>query len=250
MALSNMLFSSSSGRELPGPTSSSRDDFIFPAGSHHDHGFGAMSSSLHSSLYSGNDLTASTVTDHSGNTIGTSFTAGAAEAGASSKVPARRPPPSGLSIAFARQKGNEEASSSGSSSDPTPTAEVPPTGLPAISENVGARNRAAVYDGLLGASPHPPSGRNADDERSPLLAKNPPTYTAQALPLPISHQETSKQKHKHTLNEMSLRVKKVATLGTLAYVAKTSVTSIPAVVLGTLLNILDGVSCALISCLL
>ncbi|KAF7986828.1 hypothetical protein HWV62_12524 [Athelia sp. TMB] len=246
MALSNMLFSTSSARELPGPTSSSRDDFIFPAGSHHDNGFGAMSSSLHSSLYSGNDLTASTITNHSGNTIDTSFTAGAAEAGTSSKATTRRPPPSGLSIALARQKDHEEASSGGSSSDPTPTAEVPPTVLPVISENVGARNMAAVYDGLLGASDPPPNGQNADDERSPLLAKNPPTYTAQALPLPISHQETSKQKHKHNFNEVSLRVKKVATLGTIAYVAKTSLTSIPAVVLGTLLNILDGVSYGMI----
>ncbi|KAF7972560.1 hypothetical protein HWV62_17676 [Athelia sp. TMB] len=194
-------------------------------------------------LYSDNDLTASTVTNHSGNTIDTSFTTGAAEAGASSKATTRRSPPSGLSIVLARQKDHEEASSDGSSSDPTPTTEVPPTVLPVISENVGARNMAAVYDGLLGASPPPPNGQNADDERSPLLAKNPPTYTTQALPLPISHQETSKRKHKHNFNGVSLRVKKVANLGALAYVAKTS---IPAVVLGTLLNILDSVSYGMI----
>ncbi|KZP23932.1 hypothetical protein FIBSPDRAFT_736539 [Athelia psychrophila] len=81
-----------------------------------------------------------------------------------------------------------------------------------------------------------------------------PTYgaTHQALPLPIGHQSASKQKQKQKQKQkrpfdaVALRVKKVATLGTLTYVAKTSVASVPAVILGTLLNILDGVSYGMI----
>lgn len=249
MALSNMLFSPSSGPKLQGPTSSSSNDFIFPASSHHDLGFGHMSSSLRSSLYSVNDLTASTVTDRSGTTVGTSSTAAPAEMGAGHQDQARRPPPSGLAIALARQKDSKETSPVGSASDPTtPTADVP--GLPVISESVGSRNRAAVYDGLLAAPSPAPSGGNPGDERTPLLVKMAqsasPMYNAtqhHALPPPIGHQPSSKQKQTHAFNALSLRVKKVATLGTLTYVAKTSISSIPAVILGTLLNILDGVSC-------
>lgn len=207
-----------------------------------------MSASLHSSsMYSVNDLTASTVTDRSGTTVGTSSTAAPTEMGSSQQDQTRRPGPSGLSIALARQKDSNEASPVGSVSDPTPTAEVPPHGLPAISQSVESRNRAAVYDGLLLAPTTQSSGGNSDDERSPLLVKmaqsSSPAYNTtqhHALPLPSS----SKQKKSHSFNALSLRVKKVATMGTLTYVAKTSVASIPAVVLGTLLNILDGVSCA------
>lgn len=246
MALSNMLFSPPSGPAPPGPAGSSSNDFIFPAGSHPDLGFGHMSSSRRSSVYSANDLTASTVTDRSAATAATSSTAAPTETGASHQDLARRPPPSGLAIALARQKSSAEASPAGSVSDPT----TPTAGLPALSENAESRNRAAVYDGLLAAPSPAPSG--AGDERSPLLVKMAqgaaPTYgaTHQALPLPIGHQPASKQKQKQKrpFDAVALRVKKVATLGTLTYVAKTSVASVPAVILGTLLNILDGVSCA------
>jgi SulP family sulfate permease len=102
-----------------------------------------------------------------------------------------------------------------------------------------------MYNGLLSpASPAPPS-RN--DERTPLLSSPLPTFP---IYIPARPPTPCKPKNKPSLNLLATKIshglKQATSKDSIEGFVKTSVKSLPAVLLGTLLNILDGVSYGMI----
>lgn len=161
---------------------------------------------------------------------------------------------SNLSILLARQQSGDSTQGRHSSS-PTPTIEHPPhVGrlLSSTSESVRSTpppNRASVYDALLAPSfsPAPRAEQDrdrlnssGDGESAPLLQPS-----ASALPSYMAHplERISKLKSQHLVTKISRRVMEVISKDSVEHFALTSLKSLPAVLLGTLLNILDGVSC-------
>lgn len=241
----------------------------------------SLPASVRSSVYSTAVLSASTVTDASTSTVTSHNTDTTAandtqsrglSAAASSRGPP--PPPSGLSILLARH--DDSPPSGMSTAMPTPTTEhphpQPPSGLPphvhAEGFNFrtgtgGSPSRATVFDGLL--SPSPPAeevadGNGGNGEMDPLLPATLPIFTSYTNPNPSNPskpyappQNPKKLHAKPFLTKVSRQVRKAKRSITSVTredvkekgkeFAKTSITSIPAVILGTLLNILDGVSC-------
>lgn len=185
-------------------TSQSPDSFIFPtAAAGEDQASIAPSISSALTTDSGTDLTASTTTTNT-----------AAPRG-------RTAEPSGLSLLLAQQ---DEGPSFDHSSEPvtTPTAERPfPTPLQVV-----------VMDAEGHASSAEPS------ERTPLLdveaARVPSATNGHGNPEAVARRTS-----KGVLERWTYR-KPAAELGNVLAVA---VRALPAVILGTLLNILDGISC-------
>lgn len=252
MQLSNMYLSPSQpqppGQPLPSP---GRDDFIFPIvqsgritpsgglqqpqnedehGVYHSDLSGpphvVLSTSRRSSVFSAaEDLTASATSASTDTSVSTADTVTTEHTRAATPTRNVVPYPSGISILLARQHSEEN-----SPEGPTPTAEYPRSGLP------------TMYDGLLSpASPAPPSRH---DERTPLLSSPLPQFP---IYIPARPPTPCKLKNKPSLSLLATKIshglKYATSKDSVESFVKTSVKSLPAVLLGTLLNILDGVSC-------
>ena len=220
----------------PGASSHSEDAFIFPdANTTPDADSEAVPPptgsvvSLVSSNHSADslaDLAASTTT--------------IASAPSGTATPRGRQGPSGLSLLLARQTVED---SPGGSSTPTPTMEYPNGRLPTDpASNVRPPVRPALSPVVSFAGTAPDNQVSTPSETTPLL-----------VDLEAAHHgngriSTSKADIKdRTSRIVSLLRRPHAPHITPRDVKNTAVTaiqSLPAVLLGTLLNILDGVSCA------
>lgn len=186
-----------------------------------------LSTSRRSSVYSAvENLSASTTTASTETSTSTTDTVTTEDTRAATPTRSVAPNPSGLSILLARQQDGA-TSSEGSLSSPTPTAEYSRNGLTAGSET----------------SPAPPSRHS---ERTPLIQsplQSFPTYVPVRSPTPQKPNPKQELQLSLLASEISRRLKDAASKDNVEGFLKTSVKSLPAVLLGTLLNILDGVSC-------
>jgi hypothetical protein len=162
--------------------------------------------------------------------------------------------PSNLSILLRRQQSDDVIPIADPPLGPSSSTEHLPRirRLPSVSDSsirfaTQPPNRASVYEALLSPSPSP-SSRDRDrtrpsggGESTPLLQTSVmttlPSYTARAT------NSMSELKTKNIIPKITRCVKEAMTKESLGHVAMTSLKSLPAVLLGTLLNILDGVSC-------
>jgi hypothetical protein len=265
MQLSDLLLNPSASSSAQGHFP--RSEFIFPAVGYQPPHESAEFSQDHGRTHLGPsssarplvDLThpeASTATEPSSSSAMGPSTSAAEHTDTSIPTITRTHHPhlSNLSILLARQQSGDPTQG-GPLSSPTPTVEHPPhVGrlLSSTSESVRSTpppNRASVYDALLAPSFSPASRAEQDRDRSnssgdgegaPLLQPSVsalPSYTAHPL------KRISKLKSQHLVTKIARRVMEVISKDSVEHFASTSLKSLPAVLLGTLLNILDGVSC-------
>ena len=160
--------------------------------------------------------------------------------------------PSNLSILLRR---HDESPTRDHSSSPVTTTEPRIRRLPSVSESSirfvpQPPNRASVYDALLAPSPSPSlRDRNWDRVYSAGEGENTPLLqTSLTTPLPSYTTQTniSELKSKSIPSRIARHAKEAMSKENMGYFVVTSLKSIPAVLLGTLLNVLDGVSCELL----
>lgn len=170
--------------------------------------------------------------------------------------------PSALSILLARQReGQSSSSQSSQSSTPKQRAEIrpPQEGIPpTIPESPKIENAAPLDEEHL-PSPAAKRGRgisqgngelNAPSESTPLLAdvergraqQRPSFSSTQSWRWPEQPSATSPGRSKLAIAAKRLRA--ITSSEALKNTALIAAKSVPAVLLGSLLNILDGVSCA------
>lgn len=157
-----------------------------------------------------------------------------------SATPRGRGGPSGLSLLLARQ------SAEGSPSDsltPTPTAEYPNGRLPTDpASNVRLLVRPALSPVISFAGITPDDGASTPSETTPLLDDLEAAHHSNGQ-LPVSKADITDRRSRIVSILRRPRAPHI-TPRDVKNAAVTAVQSLPAVLLGTLLNILDGVSCA------
>ena len=247
-----MLMSSRSHRGSPAQTRE-QDSFIFPvAGRPFDDPTPDTSHPISTSLPK-----SSVSSTHSMDLSASGSSLASIQTGA--RTPTRsfvRSPfkPSGLSLLLARQHESSSQKASSSSSDASapesmstaeqhPEEGYTPSGLPMIRVE-------EVLPPPLSACPPPQNSRPWRDEPHSQSSMSDLTETAPLLDTAAhpsycqSGREYNKPiRTKDLVKSAADRAREIASLKNLRHILITSVKSLPAVVLGSLLNILDGVSC-------